>query len=82
MEKYNGHANYETWNVCLWIDNEEFIYRDKVRLIRRKGDRLTAADVEAFAREYFPDGTPDMDGPADMNKVDWDEIADGWKEEE
>lgn len=22
-EKYNGHANYETWAVSLWINNDE-----------------------------------------------------------
>lgn len=30
MEKdqtYNGWTNYETWNVKLWIDNEEGDYR-------------------------------------------------------
>lgn len=25
-EGYNGCSNYETWNVCLWIDNEEGSY--------------------------------------------------------
>jgi hypothetical protein len=24
---YNGWTNYETWNVALWIDNEEPSYR-------------------------------------------------------
>jgi hypothetical protein len=23
QEKYNGWTNYETWNVNLWIDNEQ-----------------------------------------------------------
>lgn len=24
---YNGYSNYETWNVCLWINNTESLYR-------------------------------------------------------
>ena len=26
-QRYNGHANYETWATCLWLDNDEGSYR-------------------------------------------------------
>ena len=26
MSTYNGHKNYETWNVALWINNDQGFY--------------------------------------------------------
>jgi len=75
---YNGWTNYETWNINLWIDNEEPLYRDKMRFIRSTA--LTAKRVEAYCREVYPEGTPDMD-PGDMDKVDWEELTEAWERE-
>jgi hypothetical protein len=74
--RYNGYTNWATWNIALWIDNEEPSYH-----YRRRHGFATAADVEAICRDLFPYGTPDME-PADLNDVNYQELADLWSEED
>lgn len=77
---YNGWTNYETWSVALWVDNDEPTYRFKLRALRHLDpDEVTADVAESIARDLFPSGrTPDG---ADLDAVNWDEIAGGWAEE-
>ena len=38
---YNGYSNYETWNVCLWLDNDPGTYhywRDRIAEERAEHD--------------------------------------------
>jgi len=44
--EYNGWTNYETWNVALWINNEEGLYE----LARECGDYETL--VHTLYNEY------------------------------
>lgn len=41
---YNGWANYETWNVALWIGNDEFLYNTAKACVEFCGDNETPWD--------------------------------------
>lgn len=36
QQTYNGWANYETWNVSLWIQNNQFLYNTAVACVEFK----------------------------------------------
>ena len=81
MTKYNGWTNWETWQVPLWIDNDEGTYRTKREALRRyRSVGIDNISARHIAEGIFPDGTPDME-PGDMDKVDWAEIAEHWEDE-
>ena len=61
---YNGWTNYETWNVALWIGNDEFLYN----LARNCEDYL-----EFVTLMWFDAKTPDGVGYANP-KLNWDEL--------
>ncbi len=69
MAKYNGHKNYNHWNVSLWINNDEMLYELAKHCIRytrvnKLGNRLTAARMmvaelkEGYGITHTPDGAP------------------------
>lgn len=54
---YNGHKNWNHWNVSLWINNDEGLYGLALDCIRNSKSRGEA--VEAFLANLTTDKTPD-----------------------
>lgn len=90
---YNGWANYETWNVNLWLANDEGFYNDVTRMARRAmvantHDEATAelADaIQEFVSEVrvLNGGTfGDLSEDRSFARVDWEEVAASWLEDE
>lgn len=42
-KSYNGHKNYNHWNVSLWINNDEGLYNDVRCFIDHYGNKDEAA---------------------------------------
>ena len=78
MERYNGWANYETWNVGLWFMD------DMVSIASDNGEPVDADWCKEFVEEYL-DSTHDYSRMSTgfigdvingfIRSVDWHEIA-------
>ena len=74
---FNGWKNWATWNVSLYINNEERMYRVALAYVeqaRRFGQRISY-DALIPALEYrfgqmTPDGARWMDPTIDTEKLD------------
>lgn len=53
---YNGHKNYNHWNVSLWIANDEPLYRLALEAIRVCPNRDAAV---RYVLDSVPANTPD-----------------------
>lgn len=57
MATYNGHKNWDYWNVSLWLGNDEGLYNLARACKRTNRTRTEAAEV--FIRMADSDKTPD-----------------------
>ena len=65
---YNGWTNYETWNVSLWIGNDEGLYR----LARGCYSYQDFLDRYIDENDETPDGV--MFNDPEINHVEMDEM--------
>lgn len=59
METYNGWKNRQTWNVALWIGNDEGLYNAAVAFVKRSKRQkgIYVRFIKAMGLEH--DRTPD-----------------------
>ena len=58
-KKYNGHKNWNHWNVSLWINNDEGLYLTAKNCIAVNCNKdLGAREMLALLPEKTPDGAP------------------------
>jgi len=62
MEEYNGWKNWATWNVALWLGNDDSLYKMARRFVNYKDIAQELVDCGIAAT---PDGAsytdPDLD---------------------
>lgn len=59
MARYNGHRSWNAWNVALWIGNDEGLYHEARRCLRRKNATEAA---RMFLSEVVQEGDKTPDG--------------------
>ena len=62
MTTYNGHINWNYWNVSLWINNDEGLYNLALRAV----DQMRKSDSNytlTMAAEWFLDAVGETKTP-------------------
>lgn len=59
--EYNGWKNRQTWNIALWVSNDEPLYRSAVAYVKRRREAGKKPTWEGFAKgaRLVGERTPD-----------------------
>jgi len=70
---YNGWKNWETWNVALWVQNDEGLYRAAYNSVNNRGHLFGA--YKAFVHEYLDGNGETPDGAKWLsNRLNYSEL--------
>ncbi len=79
--QYNGWKNRQTWNVALWIGNNESLYRAAVDFARRGKARGWHPTYKTFIKINGLAGTKTPDGVAwDGSRLDYRALSEFLRE--
>jgi hypothetical protein len=57
MAQYNGYTSWNAWNVSLWINNDEYLYRTARDTVQRLGYVRGLKELTAmWGGQKTPDG--------------------------
>ncbi len=82
-EGYSGYENWETWNVSLWLSNDEGLYLQTIEIMDQNPPRYSEPAKAYFADEASEALTEFVDQLLDENvitdkisihRVDWQEV--------
>lgn len=82
-ERYNGWSNRGTWNIALWLNNDEGLYRAAIELRNRLAKNgiaiKTAQTAKKIVLELMGETTPDNIKTTAKN-INWVEIKEAINE--
>jgi hypothetical protein len=70
MSDYNGWKNHATWNVALWLMNDEFLYNMVISLDKEVTYRDFATNYLVYTSAGTPDGVAWLDESLDYEALD------------
>lgn len=67
---YNGYTNWDTWDLCLWLNNDESM--------QNKAKQMNIEELKAYAEILLKEGI--ILDEIDPHQVDWNEVMEAVKE--